>query len=465
MTTPEIADDGVPTARISGGRDWYGNWAAMSAFGLIAVMVLGFAGLAITDPEGYRTLAREGRLIENLTAAGQLCAGFLLFASAWLERRILPRSIYILGGILMLFFAGEEVSWGQHIFGFATPNALAGINYQNEFNVHNIDAVAIDIAAVLYDNLRLPLCIIAVAALLYGKGRQLLGVPLPSIPLLVSTIIADAVLYYNYANSQNMLVSLIFYQSNILLLILMSYAIISKQARLFLVVVTTAAVIAANAYAMSLGPWDATGGKIHEVQEYLFSCVYLWYSVELLLAQGRLTAFRGRLQLGFDRKLRGYADSRRVGMSVCGLVIAASIGLSLFTYLENVRQTERIAAVYDALIADTAPLAGAESPFDIYSSEGQLYYIKEDCAAEDIANNFFLHIYPAQVEDLPSARRQYGFANRDFSFSAHQARLNDICIASVLLPGYPIDSIRTGQYVPPDGPRVWQVEFAPPTGN
>lgn len=464
MTASEVGDGGRPTARIDGGGKWYGGWAAISAYSLIALQVLCFAALALADPEGYRTLAREGRAIENLTAAFQLCAGLLLFATAWLESKTLPRIIYILGGALMLFFAGEEISWGQQILGFATPNALADINYQNEFNIHNIDSSAIDKAAMVYDNLRLPLCIVAVAALLYGKGRRLLEIPLPTIPLLVSTIVADAVLYYNYANSQSVVVSFIFHQSNILILILTSYAIISKQAGLLLIVVTAAAIIGANAYAMSLGLWEATDGKIHEVQEYLFSCVYLWYAIELLAAQGRLAAFGARLQLRFAPKLRGYADSRQIGTAICGLIIAASIGLALFVYSESVRQSDRLAAVYTALITDTVPLASSESPFDIYSSRGQLHYIKEDCAAEDIEDNFFLHIYPVQVADLPAERRQHGFENRDFSFGARQAWLDDLCLASVPLPGYPIDLIRTGQYLP-GGPRVWEVEFAALTGN
>jgi hypothetical protein len=35
--------------------------------------------------------------------------------------------------------AGEEISWGQRVFGLATPDELAGVNHQSEMNVHNID--------------------------------------------------------------------------------------------------------------------------------------------------------------------------------------------------------------------------------------------------------------------------------------------------------------------------------------
>jgi hypothetical protein len=40
----------------------------------------------------------------------------------------------------MLFFfgAGEEISWGQRIFGFKTPEPLAQVNKQDELNLHNL---------------------------------------------------------------------------------------------------------------------------------------------------------------------------------------------------------------------------------------------------------------------------------------------------------------------------------------
>ena len=42
---------------------------------------------------------------------------------------------------LMFVFMGEEISWGQRIFDFGTPEALMEINHQHEFNIHNIEFV------------------------------------------------------------------------------------------------------------------------------------------------------------------------------------------------------------------------------------------------------------------------------------------------------------------------------------
>lgn len=38
------------------------------------------------------------------------------------------------------YIAGEEVSWGQHIFGWITPEFWSNVNDQNETNLHNTSA-------------------------------------------------------------------------------------------------------------------------------------------------------------------------------------------------------------------------------------------------------------------------------------------------------------------------------------
>jgi len=37
-----------------------------------------------------------------------------------------------------LVFGGEEISWGQRVFGWETTGAMESLNYQNETNLHNI---------------------------------------------------------------------------------------------------------------------------------------------------------------------------------------------------------------------------------------------------------------------------------------------------------------------------------------
>ena len=50
-------------------------------------------------------------------------------------------AVLFFAGLALFFFvcAGEEMSWGQHLLGFKTPEQIAEINEQGEFNLHNMD--------------------------------------------------------------------------------------------------------------------------------------------------------------------------------------------------------------------------------------------------------------------------------------------------------------------------------------
>ena len=113
-------------------------------------------------------------------------------------------------------------------------------------------------------------------------------------------------------------------------------------------------------------------------------------------------------------------------------------------------------AAYQAVTADGPPAARAL--FDIYIRDGVLYYVKEDCAPADAEGIFYLHLFPADAGDLPSDRGEYGFDNRDFKFVWRGGFFDGKCITQVSLPDYPIDRIRTGQYLI-GGATIWQTEI------
>ncbi|WP_394692090.1 hypothetical protein [Hyphobacterium sp.] len=50
----------------------------------------------------------------------------------------LNRVLFVLLGLAAIVIAGEEMSWGQWIFGWSTPETLAAVNLQNETNLHNL---------------------------------------------------------------------------------------------------------------------------------------------------------------------------------------------------------------------------------------------------------------------------------------------------------------------------------------
>ena len=102
------------------------------------------------------------------------------------------------------------------------------------------------------------------------------------------------------------------------------------------------------------------------------------------------------------------------------------------------------------------------STFDVYLDEDKLTYIKEPCAPADTEAEFFLHLLPADVADLPAARKQHGFDNLDFRFHHDGIRLAGQCVVRRELPDYAITRILTGQYfVNEDGSytHLWEGEI------
>ena len=101
----------------------------------------------------------------------------------------------------------------------------------------------------------------------------------------------------------------------------------------------------------------------------------------------------------------------------------------------------------------------ARSHFDVYTGENTVAYLKSPCGAADVQAQFFLHVVPEDVEDLPADPRQYGFDNLDYHHGRNAAlAFGGRCIAERALPDYPIGRIRTGQFTPDDG-RLWIAEF------
>ncbi len=104
----------------------------------------------------YHTLSVVGRNMDNFfftedhyfenVGAISLFATSAIFFYGFLRVRKQPlksrihwiKQLAFLGFALIAFFgAGEEISWGQRIFNFQTPQALN--NAQGEFTVHNIE--------------------------------------------------------------------------------------------------------------------------------------------------------------------------------------------------------------------------------------------------------------------------------------------------------------------------------------
>ena len=104
---------------------------------------------------------------------------------------------------------------------------------------------------------------------------------------------------------------------------------------------------------------------------------------------------------------------------------------------------------------------GAHAAFDLYSLGTTLAYRKEPCAAEDVQARFFLHLFPANTDDLPAHRQPYGFDSRDFDFRQHGVVADGVCLAMITLPDREIRRIRTGQWIGGED-EVWRAEIERP---
>lgn len=128
-----------PQARFSTGA----VWAAVLCIALLG----GFVVWMQVDVDLLRRMSKEDSVVETCSAVlflgSAICFFVMLTRSDFIRQRG-TKSAYLftlLWALLMVLFAGEEISWGQRLFGFSTPEALSQVNTQQEFNIHNIDFV------------------------------------------------------------------------------------------------------------------------------------------------------------------------------------------------------------------------------------------------------------------------------------------------------------------------------------
>lgn len=108
---------------------------------LLAIMVIGSRLLA---PEWYqRFIEPENGLVELATPLVSLLA-FLVGLGLWRELYRIPARCMRLWVVVLtlacFYLAGEELSWGQQLFKWDTPQELAALNDQNETNLHNMSS-------------------------------------------------------------------------------------------------------------------------------------------------------------------------------------------------------------------------------------------------------------------------------------------------------------------------------------
>jgi hypothetical protein len=108
------------------------------------VITLAF-GITLLPQDTFDSLIHEDGVVEWVGAIGLFCTSVIFFIGFLRARKAGANRLLTLAllGLAVLFFfgAGEEISWGQRIFGWGTPDALDSANGQDETNLHNLGPV------------------------------------------------------------------------------------------------------------------------------------------------------------------------------------------------------------------------------------------------------------------------------------------------------------------------------------
>jgi hypothetical protein len=101
-------------------------------------------GAYVFSPSAIAFINREDGVVEGGTAlfflVASIEAAVLAFRSRHTPRRIFAAFLAV--GFFMCM--GEEMSWGQHVFGWKTPESMAKVNVQAETNLHNMSGYFAD---------------------------------------------------------------------------------------------------------------------------------------------------------------------------------------------------------------------------------------------------------------------------------------------------------------------------------
>lgn len=214
----------------------------------------------------------------------------MLLAAALKGRHLFPRCVYILGGVVMVFFGGEEINWGQRIIGFETPAFLANLNTQGEFNLHNIREYDENfIESGRQWELLFALGVVDATAFFCRKDR-IFGILAPPIILTLAFLVVMSSYFHKEVNDFSaQFLRIILTWHRWLLLLLLVFALFSRNAELSIAAAASLSLIIATAYVgyhIDYTRWSGPPLWYFELLEYLFSVISLFYALAALLDQG-----------------------------------------------------------------------------------------------------------------------------------------------------------------------------------
>jgi len=236
-----------------------------------------FIYIFINHTHFYLSLNGESGIIELSGAFSLLLTSFILFWCAKSCKDVKESKYkywtFIAVGLLFFWAFGEEISWGQHMFGTLTPEWLAAINDQNETNIHNINKK-------FFDRLleRVTILLTLITAIMHFRGKEyLFGFKLPEYPLNLAFMLLP--MYHNFNTID-------FDMWAISIVILLGYIILSvikynKSLLIMNVVFVITAFITVYFHYTHQHLFGNNLNIYHEIRETMFSMLCVIFSIQL----------------------------------------------------------------------------------------------------------------------------------------------------------------------------------------
>lgn len=111
----------------------------LTGLSIAALIFFSYGILFVLDVETSLVWGLEDGPVEWTGAIALAVAGVVFARIATLGSQRMRSRIWLgMLAALLLFGAGEEISWGQRVFGFETPEVIEDVNVQAETNIHNL---------------------------------------------------------------------------------------------------------------------------------------------------------------------------------------------------------------------------------------------------------------------------------------------------------------------------------------
>ena len=128
-----------------GAREWDLSERTIVAMVLvpIAIIIIGII-TAVIGKGVYKWFVSEDHIAETGQAVAYFVAlvlSVVVTLRLWRAERKGLAALYGLFCLALFFQIGEEISWGQRVFGWGTPETFSAVNKQSETNLHNVHGV------------------------------------------------------------------------------------------------------------------------------------------------------------------------------------------------------------------------------------------------------------------------------------------------------------------------------------